>query len=305
MTCDAGWHRREVLAGLLTLAFAGCDDRSDKDYQPDYTTQTAAARNYRFGCPFAAPAALAELYQPLLDYLNAHLDGAKLELEAARDYESFEQKLYYRNLDFALANPYQMLMGVADGYHIFAKLSEELPNSGLILLRKDSPITEVTQLKGQVISYPADTALFSTILPQAFLHRQGLDVQADTVTRYVGSDASSILSVYMGRSAAGCAAALSWSLFQQKEPAKAAELQVKWQTGSLPNNGWVARADVSPQLVDKLRALLVGLSASEEGRALLKHTQAGSYEAADDHSYAEVQAFLRRFNETVRPVALP
>lgn len=298
--------RRFLLALWVALPVAACDDGGVQDYQPSYTVKSAAKiKSYRVGCPFNTPETLFEIYQPLMDYLNARLGGPVLKLEASRDYESFEQKLYYRNFDFALANPYQTVMAVPNGFRIFAKMGDDDRARGIILLRRDSPVDTVADLKGKTVSYPATSALAATLLPQAYLHEQGLDITTDLDNRYVGSEESSILSVYLGRAAAGTTWPLAWTRFQRDDPAKAAELMVKWETGSLPNGGWVVRDGVPPQLVDQITSLLLALPETEEGRKLLDHMLVSRFEPATDATYEPVQEFLRRFNDNVRPVALP
>lgn len=303
----AGGNVRKFLAAMvLWLPLGGCDDDGAADYRPTYTIKTAEAdRSYRISSPFATPETLFAVYQPLIDYLNARLDGARLKLEASRDYESFEQKLYYRNLDFALANPYQTVLAVPNGYRIFAKMSDDGQQRGLVLVRRDRPLTEVTDLVGKAISYPATSALASTLLPQAFFHRHGLNVTTDVENRYVGSEESAILNVFLDHSAAGATWPVAWARFQRDEPAKAAQLMVRWETPTLPNNGWVARDDVPAELVDRLRAVLTAMRGDPDGRKVLDHILAAGFEPANDATFEPVRDFLRDFNRTVRPVALP
>lgn len=306
MTCLGAPSRRAFLSGLLGLAVAACDDGDEGDYQPTYTLKAASPnRSYRFGCPFNTPETLFLIYQPLIDYLNGRMGGDTLRLEASRDYDSFEQKLYYRNFDFALANPYQALMAEANGYRIFAKMADDDQYRGLILARKDRAIQSVTDLKGEAISYPATSGLASTLLPQAFLHQHGLDVMHDVRNLYVGSEESSILNVFMGKTAAGTTWPLSWTRFQLEEPAKAAQLVVRWETMPLPSNAFVARDDIPPQVVQRIATLLTAMQDNDEGKRVLDHILLRRFAVADSTTYAPVREFLVRFNETVRPVALP
>lgn len=291
---------------LLGLSLLGCDDNGTAEYQPAYAIKSAATeQSYRVSCPFSTPETLFAIYQPLIDYVNKRLGGPTLKLEASRDYESFEQKLYYRNLDFALANPYQAVMAVPNGYRIFAKMRDDNQSRGLVLVRRDNAVREVDDLIGKAVSYPANSALASTLLPQAFFHGQGLNVKTDLDNRYVGSEESAILNVFLGNVAAGTTWPLAWVRFQQDEPAKAAQLIVRWETPTLPNNGWVARDDVPAELVDKLRAVLTGMADDSEGRKVLDQMLVVGFEPADDKTFEPVQEFLRNFNQTVREVALP
>lgn len=306
MVRAGGSIKRFLAVVFLGLPLMGCDDNGTSEYQPEYTIKSAATdKSYRVSCPFSTPETLFSVYQPLIDYVNTRLGGPKLKLEASRDYESFEQKLYYRNLDFALANPYQVVMAVPNGYRIFAKMSDDSQFRGLVLVRRDSQVREVMDLVGKAVSYPANSALASTLLPQAFFHQNGLDVKTDLDNRYVGSEESAILNVFLGNAAAGTTWPLAWARFQRDEPAKAAQMEVRWETPSLPNNGWVARDDVPPELVDKLRAVLVAMHDDPEGRKVLDHIMVAGFEPANDKTFEPVQAFLKRFNQTVREVALP
>ncbi len=306
MVRAGGSIRRFLSVVLLGMPLAACDDNKTADYQPEYVIKAAVAdKSYRVSCPFSTPEMLFSVYQPLVDYINKRLIGSRLKLEASRDYESFEQKLYYRNLDFALANPYQTVMAVPNGYRIFAKMSDDTQFRGVVLVRRDGGVEEVGDLIGKAVSYPAASALASTLLPQAFFHQHGINVKTDLDNRYVGSEESAILNVYLGNAAAGTTWPLAWRRFQRDEPAKAAQLMVKWETETLPNNGWVARDDVPPELVDRVRTILTAMRDDPEGRQVLEHVMIAGFEAADDKTFEPVQAFLRHFNATVREVALP
>ena len=82
----------------------------------------------------------------------------------------------------------------------------------------------------------------------------------------------------------------------------AAQLEVKWQTETLPNNGWVVRNDVPPLLVKDFGNALVGLDKSQEGRAMLARLGISRFEHADNDTYKPVQQYLKVFSETVREI---
>ncbi|MGE4281629.1 MAG: phosphate/phosphite/phosphonate ABC transporter substrate-binding protein [Magnetospirillum sp.] len=306
MSISRACSRRVFLSGLLGTALAGCDSDSERDYQPDYAIKPAlSSQALRFSSPFHPPAALFRLYLPLVDHINRRLNPAQLRLEAARDYETFEQKLYYRNLAFALCNPYQMLMAEANGFRIFAKMDDDAAYHGLIVTRADSPIETVSDLAGQAVCYPAASSVASTLLPQAFLFEQGIDIRHDLDNRYVGSEESVLMNVYYGKAAAGATWTAGWQRFQRDEPARAAQLRVRWQTPALPGFGVVARDDIAADIVQQVTTILVELKHSPEGRRLLENLGIHGFVAADRHAYGEVLSFLKHFNDTIRPIALP
>lgn len=68
-----------------------------------------AVREYIFAIhPLHNPLRLFEIYDPLIDYLNRNIPGAAFRLEASRNYAEFGKKLYARQFNFALPNPFCM-----------------------------------------------------------------------------------------------------------------------------------------------------------------------------------------------------
>ncbi len=274
-----------------------------KQSGPQYSTQTpAAGKEYIFAVhPLHNPTRLFEVYGPLIDYLNRNIPGVTIRLEASRNYEAFEEKLYARKFDFALPNPYQTLNALGHGYHVIAKMGDDYKFTGIILVRRDSGISKVTDLKGKKVSYPAKTALAATMMPQYFFQTHGLDVNHDIENLYVGSQESSIMNVYLGNVAAGATWPLPWEAFQKEHPDKARELEVKWETTPLINNGVVARDDVPAPLAKRVAQLLSRLHETEEGRAILARMPLSRFELADDKRYRTIENFLREFARKVGP----
>ncbi len=293
------------ILAFAALLIAGCGKQQEEAYQPTFSQQdgTSSLKEYVVGIhPLHNPKRLVELYGPVIDHLNATLPQARFRLEASRNYEEFDKKLYSGHFDFAMPNPYQTIRSLHHGYRVFGKMGDDEMFRGIILVRKDSGIRKVTDLKGKKISYPALTALAATMMPQYYLHTHGIDVNRDVENLYVGSQESSIMNVLRGHVAAGATWPVPWKTFQQENPKLAAQLEVKWQTESLPNNGWVVRNDVSPALAKAVGTALVGMSATQAGRAMLERLGITHFEHATNETYKPVQQYLKVFSETVRHI---
>ena len=294
---------RNILTMLFALSLACCG-RSEMQDGPTYTSRAPdVARQYVFAIhPLHNPERLFDVYGPLIDYLNRNIKGATFRLEASRNYDEFEKKLYARQFDFALSNPYQTLASLGHGYHVIAKMGDDDKFTGVILVRRDSGIGKLSDLKGKKVSYPARTALAATMMPQYYFQTHGINVNRDIENLYVGSQESSIMNVYLGNVAAGATWPMPWEAFQKEHPDKARELVLKWETEPLINNGVVARDDVPAELAGRVAGLLVTLHQSEEGRAMLAGMPLSRFEPADDKSYRVVENFLRKFDRTVYPL---
>lgn len=299
-------RRRLLLSGLagLGLLLAGCKPEEGEDYRPRFSDDAPRqGQVYVFGIhPLHNPQRLFEVYQPLVELLNRSLGGPRIRLEASRNYASFETKLAERHFHFALPNPYQTVTASGQGYRVFGKMADDREFRGIILVRKDGGIADAADLRGKAVSYPAPTALAATMLPQWFLHRQGIDVQRDLDNRYVGSQESSIMNVFLGATAAGATWPAPWRAFTRERPDVAAKLEVKWETEPLLNNSLVVRDDVPEALVRAVAAQLFALHATPEGRAILAPMELSRFEPADDSTYQAVRDFLVRFEREVRPI---
>jgi phosphonate transport system substrate-binding protein len=272
---------------------------------PKYGTKPAfpSVPAYRFAVhPLHNPAKLMQAYQPLIDYLNGRLRGARLELEASRSYADFEEKYQARKPEFLLPNPWQTTQAMKAGYAVIAMAGEANDFKGLFVARKDSGIKQPGDLKGKAVSYPSPTALAACIMPQDFLFRHGVDINKDIENRYVGSQESSIMNAFLGKTAAGATWPPPWRAFQKDHPNEASELEIVWETEPLINNSVMVRDDVTADIRDQVGALLLGLHETAEGRAILAGMETARFLPASDEDYSKVRDYVARFEKDVRPV---
>lgn len=293
-----------IQAMLWVCLLVACGKPEETAYQPQFSGKNGPeTKEYIVGIhPLHNPQRLMEVYGPIVEYINIHIPDAHFRLEASRNYEEFDKKLNAGHFAFAMPNPYQTIRSLEHGYRVFGKMGDDDNFRGIILIRKDSGIREVTDLKGKAVSYPARTALAATMMPQYYLHTHGIDINRDIENRYVGSQESSILAVLRGHVTAGATWPVPWKTFSAEHPEMAAQLEVKWQTEPLQNNGWVVRKDIPAPLAEKFAALLFGLHEGEQGRRMLERLPVSRFEPASDETYRPVSVFLQTFAKKVRPL---
>ncbi len=291
-----------LLAALIILSCCGREEAFS--YQPIFSKKSGLeVQTYVIGIhPLHNPKRLMEIYGPILDYINRQIPEADFRLEPARNYEEFEKKLYAGYYDLAMPNPYQTLRASRHVYDVFAKMGDDADFRGIILIRRDSGINEIQDLKGKAIAYPAQTALAAAMLPQFYLHTHGLDVNQDVENRYVGSQESAILNVLHGYTAAGATWPIPWKAFCAEYPHLASQLEVKWETAPLLNNGWIARRNVPPSIVEQFKIQLLSLHESAEGRRVMDRLPISHFESADNQTYLPVNQFLEDYSKHVREI---
>ncbi|HEU4777692.1 MAG TPA: PhnD/SsuA/transferrin family substrate-binding protein, partial [Telluria sp.] len=129
--------------GLLCCLLAACGKSApDSGYAPTLVAPAHLAKlpEYTFAVtPMSNFRDIYDVFQPIVDQLNAGLPDARLVLEVPRGLAEHEQQLEARNFAFALSNPYQSWRAVRhSGYHIFAKMGDDAAFRGVWVVRKGS-----------------------------------------------------------------------------------------------------------------------------------------------------------------------
>lgn len=260
-------------AVILALFLVGCDEQTEESYRPTFAEESVVetVREYTIGIhPLHNPERLFEVFGPMAELLSNKIPNSKFRIEASRNYAAYDEKLYAGKFEFGLPNPFQTVNSLKHGYHVFGKMGDDANFRGIILVRKDSGIKSVTDLKGKAVSFPAPTAMAATMMPQYYLQSNGLNVMEDIEIRYVGSQESSVMNVFLGDVAAGATWPPPWRLLSKERPELAEQVYPIWETEPLPNNGLVVRDDVDPELVEDVASILFSLHETDEGRAILE-----------------------------------
>lgn len=288
------------------MLLTGCGQQ-EAPVGPQYGAEPAQDRPvYRLAVhPLHNPSRLSESYQPLVDHLSHLIPEVRFELESSRDYQSYEAKIRARTPMLLLPNPWQTLEAQKQHYRVIAMAGDAKDFKGLLIVRRDSKVRTPADLKGQAVSYPSPTALAACILPQWYLHQHGLNVNKDIENRYVGSQESSILNVYLGETALAATWPPPWRLFQRERPQEAAQLRVIWETPPLLNNSVMVRQDVPAPLAERIARALYTLHTSAQGQAILAGMQTARFHPANDATYEPVRDFVARFEREVRKVETP
>lgn len=306
METGKSWYmnRKGLFFIIFTFLIAGCAQKHEH-YEVRYSKIpiSDSIPVYSFAVhPLYNPEKLIQAYNPLINYLNLRVKGARFTLEASRDYASYEEKFGKKKPEFLLPNPLQTLKAMKVGYNVIAMAGEPRDFKGIFIVRKDSPIKTPKDLTGKKVSYPAPTALAACIMPQYFLYCSGISVSTDIENHYVGSQESSIMNVYLGLTAAGATWPPPWRAFQKDHPAEAGKLKIIWETESLINNSVMVRDDIPADIREQIRELLIQLQNSEQGKKILAGMETTRFLPASNTDYDLVRKYMAQFEKKVRKI---
>ena len=159
----------------------------------------AANHFYTFGfVPQQSAKVLVEKWGPILKRLS-ELSGHKLVFRTAPKIPIFEERLAAGEYDFAYMNSVHYTVFASDpGYRAFAKQKGK-QIKGILVSRKDTPLTGLNDLKGKTLAFPAPAAFAASVLPRTYLSLNDIAI----TPKYVGSHDSVYRSVAMGLYPAG------------------------------------------------------------------------------------------------------
>lgn len=256
-------------------------------------------RTLKFGVhPMYNPQKTLEVFGPICDLMTKKT-SFDCTLELSKDYAQYNNQIKEKYYDILSPNPLQTVRSLEYGYEIFGKWSNDELFKGIILVRKDSGISDISQLKGKKISFPASTALAAAMMPQFDLANQKLYSGKDYVSMYVGSQDSSILAVFNKITDAGVTWYPPWYNFIKERPEIHSQLKVLHETFSLPSNGLVYKSEFSKTEKKEISDFLFFLKDSKEGQEVLKKVGIESFESANSKTYQPVRDFIKKYDQKI------
>lgn len=155
----------------------------------------------------------------------------------------------------------------------------EADYKGLIVVKKNSGINSLADLKGKVIAFEEPHSTSATVLPRMLLEEKKLKlmqiktpgtVKPDVVGFIYGSDGNSVNVLMTGRADA---ATTIHREFDRLKPEIRDSLKVIDTTMTVPRNLVAVRKDLDPRLLKDLKKILLTMDQDSEGQAVLKRSQ--------------------------------
>ena len=298
---------RNSIAILIacSVSLAGCGHQP-AEYTPVYGSSPQSPNTipqYSFGAPAIRHArSLWDRYALLVGALNRASEGFIVKLESAQTADTYDAKLRAGAFDFAIVDPYQVLVAENLGYAVIARTGKPDRISGVIVTAREGGIHRVAALRGRNIAFTNSTALAATLLNEYGLLENGLNVRKQAVVLYTHSPETSLLSVSLKRVDAAAVSLADWEVFRRDHPQSAGELNVLWRSDDLSGPAVMASGSIPPAHVRSLQAALLQLGSQSSGRDALQRAGISEFERADSLSYDDVWDFLQRYQRALGPL---
>jgi phosphonate transport system substrate-binding protein len=241
-----------------------------------------AETTYRFGVvPQFEPRKLAAIWIPILAELEKRT-GFHLTMVGAARIPEFESEFENGRYDFAYMNPYHSVVAMRkQGYEPLVR-DEGTQLSGILVVTKDGPIKQMSDLAGKTVAFPAPNALGASLLMRADLERiHKLKISP----LWSQTHTSAYLNAALGKAdAAGGVMAT----FEQQPPTVRDKLKILYETRTMASHPVMAHPRVLASDREKLRQAFLDMGSTTEGQALLAKVPFKRIGTAKPEDYREL-----------------
>ena len=224
-------------------------------------------------------------FAPLASYLGEKL-GRKVTLVTSKDFDSFWDGVTNQRYDIVHYNQYHFIRS-ARSYQVIAHSQEFGKDAvaGALYVRKDSGITEVSQLRGRTVIFGGGKdAMLSYIGPRYLLMQAGLK-EGDFKTELAVNPPNALIALYHKQADAAGGGDILIDLPVVAKAVDATQLKILAATEPLLFLPWAVKRSMPAKLRQSIQLILVDLSSSAAGREILNAAGTTKLGKAGDRDY--------------------
>lgn len=252
--------------------------------------ETLTPNIIKFGVfPYKSPKTIIEMYGPLAAHLEKKL-GKKIKISSAADANSFLEKARNDEYDLLLAAPPVYYRLRSSGYKAIAR---GIPTfHGVAIVRKDSEIKTIEQLKGKKVAAIGGFSFAGYYFLLPMLEEKGIDPQKDVDIQFLGKVDSVIYGVVNKKYDAGLFRfdALDLPAFTEIRE----QLRVIARSSEIPQYPFVVKKSIDESTITAIQETLSALSPDiPEEREILKNMQVEKIIKATDTDYDDFYELIK------------
>lgn len=238
-------------------------------------------------------------YKPLAEKLTKALNRP-VKLETAKNFSAFWQRVISRRYDIVHYNQFHYINSHKKyGYEVIARNVEFGSDSvaGAIIVRKDSGINSIADLKGKKIIFGGDkSALVSYIATIDILRNAGLQSN-DYIEKFAKAPPYATIATYAGRADAAAVSDIGLRLPMVVNAINTNDLKVLAQGPDLAHLPWAVKSAMSSKLKQKIQDVMLSLQDSDEGQRVLKRAHVNRFVKAMDADYDRVRQLVQQVGD--------
>jgi phosphonate transport system substrate-binding protein len=245
-----------------------------------------------------------ERYKPLAGYLSEKT-GITVRLTILSRYGDIIDRFVQRGLDGAFLGDLTGALAIEKLYIEPVVRPVNLDGStysyGYIIVRNDSGIKTVPDMKGKVIAFVDRATVTGYLFPLSYFRSHGVENLKDFFSEvyFTGSHDSSAHAVLDGRADIGCIKNTIYNNLISRDPKIKSELRIIAKSPPMPESTLCLRKDLPADTREMIKKVLLTMDRNEEGRKILAKLQVRRFIKASVEDFKPVYAMLKTLGENI------
>ncbi len=306
--------RRFLLVMLLAclLMTSACSSNSKGSDEADSSEETTSL-TVQF-VPTNNDGSMDAKVKPFEEYLSNAL-GCEVTVTMATDYSTIVEAMASGKVDIGIMPPAAYVQARSQGAAkaiLSSSLTDydenEQPISGStansfkgeVLVRADSDMTGLADLKGKTIATLSASSASGYIYPVAEMKDLGIDPTTDCTIVTVNDIPSEITAVLNGQADAAFVFEGARYVFSSKFENNDlfADLKVLYLTeGDIPNDAIAVLPTMSEEMQEKVKEVFLNMANDEDGKEAMTMWGHTAYTEADEAAYDTIEAYIEKAAE--------
>ncbi len=242
-----------------------------------------------------------KLFSPMVEFLGSMLNR-NIELEVPSTFLEFWEGVQQEKYDLVHYNQYHYVVSHKNmGYTVILRNKEfgDDTISGAVIVRKDSGINSISDLKGKNIIFGGGPRAMQSYIYARYLLEQENLFESQYTKNFSRNPPNAIYAVYYGKADAAGIGDKVMQLDMVKNNIDIGEIRILSRGKQLPQLPWAVRDSMSKELKNSITQILSTLDEYPEGKNILKKAKLEQLVVTNDDDYDEHRKIIKSvLNET-------
>ena len=246
--------------------------------------------------PDEAPTELQRKFKPLGEYLEKKL-GMPVEFTPVTDYAAAVEALIHHKIDLVWFGGFTFVQAKVRSNNQVIPLvqREEDEKFKSVFITSDKNISRLEDLRGKTFSFGSESSTSGHLMPRSFLLAANINPDADLKRiAFSGAHDATVAAVAGGKVDAGALNISVWEKMLKENKVDLNQVRVFFITPEYYDYNWTVRADMEPELRQKITAAFLALDKSDaQGKEILDLQRASKFITTKAENYATIEAAAR------------
>ncbi len=304
---------KTLLVACLILGMSACSSSSKSGEETSNDTSETTSLTVQF-VPTNNDGSMDAKCKPFAEYLSKAL-GVDVTVTVATDYSTIVEAMASGKVDIGIMPPAAYVQARSQGA-AKAVLSSSLVDydeneqpisgssansfKGEVLVKADSDMTSLADLKGKTIATLSANSASGYIYPVAEMKDLGIDPTSDCTIVTVNDIPSEITAVLEGQADAAFVFEGARYVFASKFENNDlfADLKVLYLTeGDIPNDAIAVLPSMDAELQEKVKEVFLNMPNDDEGKEAMAMWGHTAYTEADEAAYDTIEEYIAKAAE--------